>query len=290
VPGAEFSAEKQKRRGSNMSVKFLLRFDDMCPTINWPVWQKLEKVMMDEGVRPILSIIPDNQDPHLHEGQPNEDFWEKVRSWQGRGWTIGLHGYQHRYVSKSPGLVGLKPYSEFAGVPFEEQRVKLQRGMEIFAREGVRADCWVAPAHSFDENTVRILMDLGIRTISDGLALYPHRDSQNVMWIPQQLWRFRAVPFGVWTICIHSTDDLYVNHEHFRRCIRQYKYSITSLPAVASTYAQRKASWTDRAFGQLWHLAIRAKVALAAGQAPAPAVVLETTPDGDASHRLKAAL
>jgi predicted deacetylase len=273
-----------------MSVKFLLRFDDMCPTINWAVWQKLEDVMIEEDVRPILSVIPDNQDINLHEGQPNEHFWDKVRAWQARGWTIGLHGYQHRYVSKSPGLVGLKPYSEFAGVPFEDQQAKLKLAMEIFAREGVRADCWVAPAHSFDENTVRVLIALGVSTISDGLALYPHRDSQNVMWIPQQLWRFRAVPFGVWTICIHSTDDLYLYSEHFRRCIRQYKHSMTSLPAMAHAYAHRKSSWTDRAFGELWHLAIRAKVALAASQPPVPAVVLETTPDADARQRLKAAL
>jgi predicted deacetylase len=271
-----------------MSVKFLLRFDDMCPTINWDVWQKLEDVMIEEDVRPILSVIPDNQDPILHECEPNERFWERVRAWQARGWTIGLHGYQHRYVSRNAGLVGLKPYSEFAGVPLEDQRIKLKQALAIFTREGVRPDCWVAPAHSFDENTVSILISLGVRTISDGLALYPHRDSQNIVWVPQQLWRFRAVPFGVWTICIHSKDDLYLNPEHFRRCIREYKHSMTSLPAMVATYGQRKISWTDRAFGGLWHLAIQAKVAMAAANAPAPEINLEA--DADARQRLKAVL
>jgi predicted deacetylase len=273
-----------------MSAKFLLRFDDICPTINWGVWQKLEDVMIEEDVRPILSVIPDNRDSNLHEAEPNERFWERVRSWQARGWTIGLHGYQHRYTSENPGIVGLKPYSEFAGVPLEEQQAKLKQAMEIFARERVRADCWVAPAHSFDTNTVRTLASLGVRTISDGLALYPHRDSQNVMWIPQQLWRFRAVPFGVWTICIHSKDDLYLDAKHFQRCIREYKNSITSLPAVAHAYAQRRHSWTDRAFGGIWHLAIRAKVAMATGDAPVPTVTLDAGTETEASHRLKAAL
>jgi predicted deacetylase len=273
-----------------MSVKFLLRFDDMCPTINWDVWQKLEDVMVEEGVHPIVSVIPDNQDPNLHEGQPNERFWERVRAWQARGWTIGLHGYQHRYVSKNAGIVGLKPYSEFAGVPWEEQRAKLTQGLAIFTREGVHADCWVAPAHSFDENTVQILTSLGIRTISDGLALYPNRDSQNVMWVPQQLWRFRAVPFGVWTICIHSKDDLYLDADHFRRCIREYKHSITNLAAMVEAYGLRKSSWTDRVFGALWHRAIRVKVAMAARNSPAPAAALETSTDADARQRLKAAL
>jgi predicted deacetylase len=273
-----------------MSAKFLLRFDDICPTINWDVWQKLEDVMMEEGVCPMLSVIPDNQDPNLHEGAPNERFWERVRTWQARGWTIGLHGYQHRYVSKNPGIVGLKPYSEFAGVPMEAQRANLKQALAIFTREGVRPDCWVAPAHSFDENTVRILLSLGVRTISDGLALYPHRDSQNVVWVPQQLWRFRSVPFGVWTICIHSKDDLYLDPEHFRRCIREYKQSITNLPAMVDAYAQRKSSWMDRVFGALWHLAIRAKVAMAANSLPAPSQALESSTEADARQRLKAAL
>jgi peptidoglycan/xylan/chitin deacetylase (PgdA/CDA1 family) len=273
-----------------MSVKFLLRFDDMCPTINWDVWQKLEDVMVGEGVKPILSVIPDNQDPNLHECEPNERFWERVRVWQARGWTIGLHGYQHRYVSRNPGIVGLKPYSEFAGVPVEEQRAKLKQALEIFTREGVRPDCWVAPAHSFDENTVSILVSLGIRTISDGLTLYPHRDSQKVMWVPQQLWRFRAVPFGVWTICIHCKDDLYLDSNHFRRCIREYKHALTSLPEMVDAYSQRKSCWMDRAIGGLWHIAIRAKVAMAAAGAPAPEIILETTPEADARQRLKAVL
>jgi predicted deacetylase len=286
IPGVKITNRVIKRQGSNMSAKFLLRFDDMCPTINWPVWQKLEDVMVEEQVRPILSVIPDNQDPHLHEGEPNELFWEKVRTWQARGWTIGLHGYQHRYVSKNPGIVGLKPYSEFAGVPAAEQRANLERAMEIFTRERVRADVWVAPAHSFDENTVRILVGLGVHTISDGLTLYPHRDSQNVMWVPQQLWRFRTVPFGVWTICIHSKDDMYLDADLFRRCIREYKDSITSLPAMVKAYAHRKSRLTDRVFGTLWHLAIRAKVALAAGGPQVP----DVTADADAPHRLKAAL
>ena len=33
-----------------MTVKFLLRFDDLCPTLNWDVWQKLENVMVEENV------------------------------------------------------------------------------------------------------------------------------------------------------------------------------------------------------------------------------------------------
>jgi predicted deacetylase len=272
-----------------MSVRFLLRFDDMCPTINWEVWQKLENIMIEEDVRPILSVIPDNQDQALHEGEPNERFWDRVRSWQARGWTIGLHGYQHRYVSKDSGIIGLNKYSEFAGLPLDEQRAKLQKALEIFTREGVRPDVWVAPAHSFDANTIEALVGLGVHQISDGLSLYPHRDSQGVFWVPQQLWRFRTAPFGVWTVCIHSKDELYTNFEHFRQCIREYRQFITSFPAVVETYAQRKHSWIDDLFAELWGLAIRVKAALATRSARTHNLTSVTEPDSDPGHRLNAA-
>src|SRR5262249_58816740 len=53
-----------------MTVKLLLRFDDLCPGINWQSWRKLETIMLDEAVKPILAVVPDNQDPTLNEGQP----------------------------------------------------------------------------------------------------------------------------------------------------------------------------------------------------------------------------
>jgi predicted deacetylase len=272
-----------------MSVKLLVRFDDMCPTLNWPVWRKLEEVMIDEGIKPILSVVPDNQDPQLCEGEPDEHFWDYVRSWQARGWTIGLHGYQHRYVTKESGIIGLNNYSEFAGLPLEEQYGKLQKGLEIFAREGVRADVWVAPAHSFDANTIKALVSFGIRAISDGMSLYPHRDSQGVLWVPQQLWRFRMAPFGVWTVCIHSKDRLYVDSQHFRRCVRQYRAVISSLPEVMQAYASRKHGWTDDAFAGLWGFAIRAKVALADRGAKEPSLAVTIEPEPSSRPGLNAA-
>jgi predicted deacetylase len=247
-----------------MTVKFLLRFDDLCPAMSWETWRKLETVMMEENVRPILSVIPDNQDSTLNEAEPNEHFWDHVRSWQARGWTIGLHGYQHRYVNKESGIIGLNSYSEFAGLSFEEQHSKLKKGLDIFAREGVRAEVWVAPAHSFDMNTVRALAKLGVRTISDGMSLYPYRDSQGVLWLPQQLWRFRTAPFGVWTICIHPKDELWTNAEYFRKCIRKYRHSITDVSTVAEAYRQRRHNLIDSGFADLWRLALRVKAALAA--------------------------
>jgi predicted deacetylase len=278
-----------KEVANHMSARFLIRIDDICPTINWQAWQQMEAILIEENVQPILGVIPDNQDPRLREGVPDARFWDRVRSWQARGWAIGLHGYRHEYVTKDAGILKLKGYSEFAGLPVEEQRGKLERAMEIFCREGVRPDVWVAPAHSFDGNTVQALLSLGIRTISDGLSLYPHRNSQGVFWVPQQLWTFRPVPFGVWTVCIHLQDQPYADLEKFRRIIRKYKHSITSLSQVVETYAQRKRNFADVAFASLWRFVTWIRRALLAQPTQTKTVtpVMETS--ADTASRLNAA-
>jgi predicted deacetylase len=271
-----------------MTAKFLLRFDDLCPAMNWDAWRKIETVMMDEGVKPILSVIPDNQDPTLNQGPANERFWDHVRTWQARGWTIGLHGYQHRYVNKEAGLIGLNHYSEFAGLTLEEQYSKLKSGLEIFAREGVRAEVWVAPAHSFDHKTVKALVSLGLRTISDGMSLYPYRDSRGVFWVPQQLWRFRTAPFGVWTVCMHPNDELWMNPHFFRTCIRRHRASITDLFTVAETYRSRKHNLLDSGFKDLWSLALHVKASVAGRAAGSRNLAKHMESDSGARRRLNA--
>ena len=48
-----------------MSAKYLVRFDDICPTMNWSVWEAVEEVLVEADIKPILAVIPDNQDDHL---------------------------------------------------------------------------------------------------------------------------------------------------------------------------------------------------------------------------------
>ncbi len=73
-----------------------------------------------------MAVIPDNRDRELMVSAPGvDDFWNSVRSWQKRGWTVGLHGYQHRYLTAVAGRYGRMPRSEFAGLPYEIQELKL---------------------------------------------------------------------------------------------------------------------------------------------------------------------
>ncbi len=111
-----------------------------------------------------------------------------------------MHGYQHRYVNANGGMLKLSRKSEFTGLPRHQQESKLRAGLATFAEEGVRAEAWVAPSHSFDETTVQLLPGIGIRIITDGLGVLPFECKNGMTWVPQQLSRFQRQKHGVWSL------------------------------------------------------------------------------------------
>jgi predicted deacetylase len=238
--------------------RFLLRFDDICPTMKWGVWSEVEKILIRTGVKPILAVVPDNRDADLIVDPPDASFWERVRAWQARGWTIGLHGYQHRYVTNEPGMFGRMGCSEFAGLPAHVQEAKLSCAVEIFREHQVVPEIWVAPAHSLDVHTVRALANLGIRTISDGYTLYPYRDSNGITWIPQQVGRFRKLPIGLWTICHHTNDWTSRDVREFDRQLTAFTDEFTCVSDILQSYGTRNSTWLDFGAAGLLRLGRRA--------------------------------
>ena len=242
-----------------MPAEYLIRIDDVCPTMNWDVWEQIERMMLDAGVKPILAVVPNNSDPTLVVGPPAAEFWERVRTWQGRGWTIGLHGYQHRYVTSSSGMLSVWPKSEFAGLSLDEQAEKIKQGLEIFRRERVHAEVWVAPGHSFDGTTLDVLREQGLEWISDGLYLFPNRDDRGLLWVPQQIWRFYNLPWGVWTVCLHANGWTAKELVQFGKDLSSYRDRIVSFAEVLADYGQRPRTWFDRGFSIVYGLALRVR-------------------------------
>lgn len=247
-----------------MRARYLVRFDDICPTMNWRVWEQLEPVLHTHGVRPIMAVVPDNRDPHLAVDAPQPDFWARVRRWQAAGWAIALHGHQHLYTTQQAGLVGINRYSEFAGLAEDRQREKLQLALAVFEREGVRADAWVAPAHSFDAVTLRLLVQAGVRVVSDGFYTRPVQH-MGAVWVPQQLWRFRPMWRGLWTVCFHHNAFDQAAVERFATDIAGYAPHIVDLPAAVASHAVGRRNAADAAFASAWMAALRLKRLGAAG-------------------------
>jgi len=230
--------------------QYLLRFDDICPTMNWRVWAEIESVLIHRDIKPLLAVVPDNQDPGLQVDPPVGDFWERVRSWQARGWTISLHGFQHRYVSANAGLVAVRKKSEFAGLPAAEQQKKLCRGVEILEREGITPRVWIAPGNTFDATTVALLPEVGIRIICDGYFRYPFaslvsKEQGSMTWVPQQLFYFRPAPSGVWTVCYHHNEWTAAQRRKFREDVDNYGANIVSLNDVLNANPPRVSQWSE---------------------------------------------
>lgn len=57
-----------------MGARFIVRFDDFCPTMNWTVWEAIETILDRYGIRPIIAVIPENKDPQLMVAEVNPDF------------------------------------------------------------------------------------------------------------------------------------------------------------------------------------------------------------------------
>ena len=187
-------------------VSYLIRLDDACPYMDRAKWQRMEDILEKYGVKPLVGIIPANADPKTMIAPEDADFWKKARLWEKKGWSIALHGYDHVCISDG-GMSGLNPFwkrSEFAGLPLELQREKIQKGYSILKEQGFEPKYFFAPSHTFDENTLEALrQETGIRIISDTIGCYPYREDDFV-FIPQISGHCSEMPLsGIYTFCFH---------------------------------------------------------------------------------------
>lgn len=209
-----------------MANKYLIRLDDACPTMDGVKWQRMFDILDQYGVRPMVGIIPHNEDPKQEIDAPDEEFWNKAKLWQQKGYAIALHGYNHCYISDE-GLKGLNPLwsrSEFAGVPYEVQKQKIRDGFEILSIHEVKPKYFFAPSHTFDENTLKALKECtDIRIISDTIATKPYKRGDFV-FIPQLGGHCTEMKInGIWTFCLHPSTMREANFEATERFLKVHK-------------------------------------------------------------------
>jgi predicted deacetylase len=189
---------------------------------------RLLKLIDEFGIRPILAIVPDNQDSDLQVSPPDAEFWARMRALEAGGAAIALHGFQHLCRSKGKSLVPLHRHSEFAGVDEGTQRQWIHAGLKILRGHGLNPRIWVAPRHGFDESTLRALSLEGIKLLSDGFARLPFTRG-GLTWIPQQLWLPVVKPAGLWTICVHSNTARSSQIRQLRSFLDRHAAEFTSV-------------------------------------------------------------
>lgn len=248
-----------------MSARYIVRMDDACQTMRREIWDPLESALDNLGIRPIVGVIPDNQDPSMLCSEPDPNFWEKVCNWEKKGWGIALHGLHHTYHLIQPGCHPLIPphkKSEFVGLSLEKQRQLLRESWRIFSENGIKPSVFMAPSHTFDTNTLLALqLETDIRYITDGHALFPFREG-NFIWIPQQLWRFRWLPFGIWTVCLHPNNMSLSELNSLIEYLTRFAGKTVSFEMAVSRCTNEKRLF-DRIFASLFDIALQVKRSIA---------------------------
>ena len=183
-------------------VQCMIRLDDITPDMNWERFYRAKEIFDRYQIHPLLGVVPDNRDETLHKGTDNEEFWNIIRQLQSAGWTVAQHGTYHCYETEDNGILGINPFSEFAGLPFEKQLDKLRAGKKILKDNGIATDIFMAPGHTYDNNTLKALKECGFGVITDGLSSKPYLE-EGILCIPCRLRGFKR-PNGIDTVCLHT--------------------------------------------------------------------------------------
>jgi predicted deacetylase len=242
-------------------AQYLLRFDDLCPTVDRTRWESFRSLIEEFEIQPILAVVPDNWDKKLARSQADPAFWAQMQAMEAAGAAIGLHGYRHLCRSRGRGLLPLHSRTEFAGVPEWMQRQWIHDGLETLRAQGLSPQLWVAPRHGFDRATLRALKAEGIGLLSDGLARTPFTRC-GFTWIPQQLWQPVEKPGGLWTICIHCNTARGSTVDGLRAFLRQHREQFTSVDRILAEFPPAKLDLKEDIYSRwtLWRMQIsRAK-------------------------------
>lgn len=154
--------------------KILLRFDDICPTMDFEQFARAKKELDKCKGKPLLGVIPVCSDSDLQIEKEHADFWEWLKQLQSEGYTVAMHGFHHVFDTEGKAILTQRKLSEFAGHSLDEQRHIIELGKKELEEHGICTDIFFAPAHSYDENTVKALALNGFKYVSDGRSDKPY--------------------------------------------------------------------------------------------------------------------
>ena len=221
-----------------MNNKYLIRLDDACPYMNSKKWNRIEDILDRFSVKPLVGIIPANADPETMIDEEDVRFWDKVHGWIEKGWTMALHGYNHVCMTHDGGINPVHHRSEFAGLSYDEQVLKISEGYEELKKHGVNPTFFFAPSHTFDKNTLKAIKDCTpIRNISDLIATKPYK-KYGFTFVPCQMGKLREMPIsGYWCACYHPNimkDEEFEALKNFLKANEQHFISFDELPVAGS--------------------------------------------------------
>ena len=157
-------------------MKAAVRLDDITPDMDWELFLDFKALLDRYQVKPLIGVVPCNRDENLKTNGSRipVDFWSYIKQLEQDGWMIAMHGCYHIYTTDRGGLFPLNDFSEFAGLPFEEQKKLLREGKRLLEEKGIKTDLFMAPAHSYDKYTLKALRETGFKALTDGFGWAPY--------------------------------------------------------------------------------------------------------------------
>lgn len=155
-------------------MKTAIRMDDITPDMDFEKFYRVKKLLDTYQIKPLIGVVPFNQDSNLMKNPFLEDFPGFLKSLKEDGYVIALHGCYHVYTTDKKGLFPLNNFSEYAGISYEKQNEMICRGKARLREWGIDTDIFMAPAHTFDKNTIKALKMNGFRAATDGFGSKPY--------------------------------------------------------------------------------------------------------------------
>lgn len=185
------------------TTKITIRMDDITADMNWENFNKVVDLLREKQVYPLLGIVPKNEDPMLSVQEADAEFYEKMLALKEEGAVLAMHGVNHVYITKKAGIFPLNRFSEFAGVEKTIQTQRIESGKKELEAHGIETDIFMAPGHTFDQNTLAALKEQGFRYVTDGFGMHPYK-KKGLVFFPIAFQKGKVFEKqGISTIVLH---------------------------------------------------------------------------------------
>lgn len=155
-------------------MKTAIRMDDITPDMDFEKFYRVKEMLDTYQIKPLIGVVPFNQDPNLKKNPDYDDFTGFLNRLKAEGYVIALHGCYHVYTTGKKGLFPLNDFSEYAGVAYEKQNEMIRKGKARLKEWGIDTDIFMAPAHTYDRNTIKALKENGFLAVTDGFGAKPY--------------------------------------------------------------------------------------------------------------------
>ena len=229
-------------------MKIAVRLDDITPDMDYDKFYKMKQLLDTYQIKPLIGVVPFNEDKNLMRNPKREDFSDFLQELVKEGWMVALHGYEHLYSTDKGGLFPLNHYSEFAGISYEKQEEMIAKGKEQLFHWVVDTDIFMAPAHTFDRNTLKALKKNGFRYVTDGFGKQPYVRKE-LVFLPIAIKQSDCYKDteGYTTLVYHTNT---MEENDFERCKKMFEDNKSSFISYAEYIKQQPCNRSG--LGHVW--------------------------------------